>query len=96
MPIKEKTLLDLPKIPKELVELFGEALMSAGAIEDASAAFKKALTERSLRPGYPPGAQRPEDESNKRNGKSGKTALTGMACCGWKSPAIETEVLRPF
>jgi hypothetical protein len=60
---KEKPLRDLPKIPKELVEQFGEALMSAGAIEDASAAFKKALTERALRPppGYPLGAQRPED-----------------------------------
>jgi len=27
--------------------------------------------------GYPPGAQRPEDENNQRNGKSGKTVLTG-------------------
>jgi transposase-like protein len=27
--------------------------------------------------GYPPGAQRPEDETNQRNGKTGKTVLSG-------------------
>lgn len=42
-------------------------------------AFKKALIERVLgaelghHPGYPQGAERPEDSSNQRNGKSGKT-----------------------
>ena len=83
MPTKKKPLRDLPKIPKELLEQFGEGLMTAEAIEDASAAFKKALIERALHAelghhlGYPPGAQRPEDETNQRNGKSGKTVLTG-------------------
>lgn len=48
MPIKKKPLRDLPKIPKELLEQFGEGLMTAEAIEDASAAFKKALIERAL------------------------------------------------
>lgn len=57
--------------------------MTAEAIEDASAAFKKALIERALSAelghhlGYPPGAQRPVDETNQRNGKSVKTVLTG-------------------
>lgn len=83
MPIKKKPLRDLPKIPKELLEQFGEGLMTAEAIEDASAAFKKALIERALHAelghhlGYPSGAQRPEDETNQRNGKSSKTVLTG-------------------
>ncbi|WP_426808794.1 IS256 family transposase [Pseudomonas sp. WOUb67] len=83
MPTKKKPLRDLPKIPKELLEQFGEGLMTAEAIEDASAAFKKALIERALHAelghhlGYPPGAQRPEDETNQRNGKSSKTVLTG-------------------
>ncbi len=60
----KKPLRDLPKIPKELLEQFGEGLMTAEAIEDASAAFKKALIERALTAelghhlGYPPGAQR--------------------------------------
>jgi transposase-like protein len=69
MPTKKKPALrELPKIPKELLEQFGGGLMTAEAIEDASAAFKKALIERALNAelghhlGYPPGAQRPADE----------------------------------
>jgi len=84
MPTKKKPALrELPKIPKELLEQFTEGPMTAEAIEDASAAFKKALIERALNAelghhlGYPPGAQRPEDETNQRNGKSAKTVLTG-------------------
>ncbi|WLH46200.1 IS256 family transposase [Pseudomonas beijingensis] len=84
MPTKKRPALrELPKIPKELLEQFTDGMMTAEAIEDASAAFKKALIERALSAelghhlGYPPGAQRPEDETNQRNGKSGKTVLTG-------------------
>lgn len=84
MPTKKKPQLrKLPAIPKELLDQFGGGLMTAEAIEDASAAFKKALIERALNAelghhlGYPPGAQRPEDETNQRNGKSAKTVLTG-------------------
>ena len=45
-------------------------------------AFKKALIERALGAelshhlGYPPGAAKPEDATNHRNGTSGKTVLT--------------------
>lgn len=84
MPTKKKPALrELPKIPKELLEQFADGPMTAEAIEDASAAFKKALIERALNAelghhlGYPPGAQRPEDGTNQRNGTSGKTVLTG-------------------
>jgi len=87
MPIKKKSerqpVRELPKLPKELLDQLPETLMTAEAIEEASAAFKKALIERTLNVelghhlGYPPGAQRPEDETNQRNGKSGKTVLTG-------------------
>ena len=84
MPTKKKPLRELPKVPKELLEqLSATPLMTAEAIEEASAAFKKALIERALNAelghhlGYPPGAQRPEDETNQRNGKSGKAVLTG-------------------
>ncbi|AZL68263.1 IS256 family transposase [Pseudomonas oryziphila] len=84
MPTKKKPLRELPKVPKELLEQFSATpLMTAEAIEEASAAFKKALIERALNAelghhlGYPPGAQRPEDETNQRNGTSGKTVLTG-------------------
>ncbi len=73
---------DLPSIPKELVEQFVKGPMTAEAIQDISMAFKKALVERALGAelghhlGYPPGAERPEDSENLRNGTSGKTVLT--------------------
>ena len=80
MPTKKKParqpLRELPKIPKELLEQFADGPMTAEAIEDASAAFKKALIERALSAelghhlGYPPGAQRPEDETNRVTAKA--------------------------
>ena len=86
MPTKKKPARraqrDLPAIPKELIDQFVSGPMSAEAIQDASMAFKKALIERALGAelghhlGYPQGAERPEDSSNQRNGKSGKTVLT--------------------
>jgi hypothetical protein len=75
MPTKKKLALrELPNIPKELLEQFANGPMTAEAIEYASAALKKALIERALSAelghhlGYPPGAQRPADETNQRNG----------------------------
>ena len=56
--------------------------MSAEAVNAASMAFKKALIERALGAelghhlGYPPGAAKPEEASNHRNGTSAKTVLT--------------------
>ena len=57
--------------------------MSAESVENISLAFKKALIERALGAelshhlGYRPGADKPEDSSNHRNGASAKTVLTG-------------------
>lgn len=86
MPTKKKpasaTARELPSIPKELIEQFVTGPMSAEAIQDASMAFKKALIERALGAelghhlGYPQGAERPEESTNQRNGKSSKTVLT--------------------
>jgi putative transposase len=72
----------LPSIPKELVDHFVTGPMSAEAVAMASAAFKKALIERALSAelshhlGYAPGAEKPAEVSNQRNGVSGKTVLT--------------------
>jgi transposase-like protein len=72
----------LPSIPKELVDHFVKGPMTAEAVAMASAAFKKALIERALGAelshhlGYPPGAEKPAEVSNQRNGASGKTVLT--------------------
>ena len=72
----------MPPIPKELIVQFVTGPMSAQAVNAASMAFKKALIERALGAelsyhlGYRPGATKPEDASNHRNGASGKTVLT--------------------
>jgi putative transposase len=72
----------LPSIPKELIDQFVTGPMSAEAVQAASMAFKKALIERALGAelshhlGYPPGATKPEDADNHRNGSTGKTVLT--------------------
>jgi transposase-like protein len=72
----------LPKIPKEVVDRLIPGPMSPGEFNDLSMALKKALVERALGAelshhlGYAPGAERPEDTSNHRNGASAKTVLT--------------------
>ena len=72
----------LPTIPKELIDQFVTGPMSPEAVQTASMAFKKALIERALGAelshhlGYPPGAAKPEDAGNHRNGSTGKTVLT--------------------
>jgi putative transposase len=64
----------------ELPEISGP--MSAEAVNATSMAFKKALIERALggelshHLGYPPGADKPTEVANHRNGASGKTVLT--------------------
>ena len=89
MPTSRKTtkaamaaLAAMPSIPKELIDQFVTGPMSAEAVNAASMAFKKALIERALGAelshhlGYRPGATKPEDANNHRNGASGKTVLT--------------------
>jgi transposase-like protein len=74
----------LPKIPKELLDqvVAGGAPMTAEQINATTMALKKALIERALggelshHLGYPPGAVKPEDAANHRNGASAKTVLT--------------------
>ena len=82
MPIKKKSVQELPAIPQELIDQFVTGPMSAEAVQAASMAFKKAPIERALGAemshhlGYPPGAARPEQALNHRNGRSAKTVLT--------------------
>jgi len=72
----------LPKIPKEVIDQFVSGPMSAEAVQATSMAFKKALIERALggelshHLGYRPGADKPAEAANHRNGASGKTVLT--------------------
>ena len=80
--IKKDPAAALPSIPKELIDRFVSGPMSAEAVNAAAMAFKKVLIERALSAelshhlGYPPGADKPDDLGNHRNGRSGKTILT--------------------
>jgi transposase-like protein len=85
MPIKtskKQRAAVLPSIPKEFIDQMVSGPMDAEAIDAASMAFRKALIERALSAelshhlGYPPGADKPDDLGNHRNGRSGKTILT--------------------
>jgi transposase-like protein len=79
---KGKAVQALPTIPKELIDQFVNGPMSAQAVNAASMAFKKALIERALGAelthhlGYAPGADKPSEASNHRNGATAKTVLT--------------------
>ncbi len=79
---KKKPAAALPSIPKELIDQMVSGPMDAAAVNAASMAFKKALIERILGAelghhlGYPPGAEKPGEISNHRNGVSSKTVLT--------------------
>jgi transposase-like protein len=79
---KKKAAVKLPAIPKDIIDQFVSGPMTAEAVNAASMAFKKALIERALGAelshhlGYPPGADKPPDSGNHRNGVSGKTVLT--------------------
>jgi putative transposase len=72
----------MPEVPKELIDQFVSGPMNAEAVNAATMAFKKALIERVLGAElthhlrYSPGAERPDDTANQRNGSSGKTVLT--------------------
>jgi putative transposase len=73
----------LPKIPKELLDqIAAEGPMTAEQINATTMALKKALIERALggelshHLGYPPGASKPEDTGNQRNGTSAKKIHT--------------------
>src|SRR6476620_10286367 len=82
MPSKKKAAPELPTIPKELIDQLVTGPMTPAAVQAASMAFKRALIERALGAelshhlGYPPGAARPEDLGNHRNGASAKTVKT--------------------
>ena len=79
---KKQAAAALPSIPQELIDQFVSGPMSAEAVNAAAMAFKKTLIERALGAelshhlGYPPGADKPAESSNHRNGATGKTVLT--------------------
>lgn len=83
MPRKPKAKpVDLPAIPAELLEQFGNGPLTAEAINAATMALKNALIERALggevnhHLGYPSGDATPANATNQRNGRGARTVLT--------------------
>ena len=72
----------LPEIPKEFLDQVITGPMTQEGIDAVMKKFKKAFIERALGAemshhlGYAPGAAKPEELANHRNGSSGKTVLT--------------------
>ena len=86
MPRKPKTAAPaedgLPEIPKEFLDQVITGPMTQEGIDAVMRKFKKAFIEKALGAemshhlGYAPGAAKPEELANHRNGSSGKTVLT--------------------
>jgi transposase-like protein len=99
---KPKAAQTLPTIPKELIDQFVNGPMSAEAVNAASMAFKKALIERALGAelthhlGYAPGADKPLDTKNQRNGASAKTVLTDDGPLRIEVPRDRTGSFEPL
>ena len=55
---------------------------------------RRSKAELSHHLGYGPGADKPEQLTNQRNGVTAKTVLSGTARCGSRRRAIATEVVE--
>ena len=82
-PRSDKPAEVLDPIPAEVLDqIVRDGPLTAAEVETATRRFKKALIERALGAelshhlGYGPGAPKPDDTTNHRNGRSGKTVLT--------------------
>jgi transposase-like protein len=69
-------------MPAELIEQLVQGPMTPSEVQDLFLSFQKAVIERAMSAemsyhlGYRPGQDKPEGQSNERNGASGKTVLT--------------------
>jgi putative transposase len=81
--LKEPPDAPLAPVPSEILDQFvRQGPISPEELDAAVRRFKKAIIERALggelthHLGYPPGAAKPEDSTNHRNGTGSKTVLT--------------------
>jgi len=105
MPRKTKNAAEVqppvPDIPKELLDQFVTGPMTAEAVEAVMRKFKKAVIERALGAemthhlGYAPGASKPDDSANHRNGKSAKTVLTDDGALRVEIPRDRAGTFEP-
>ncbi len=89
MPTKKRTLAGqaaergpLPSIPPELIEQLVQGPMTPSEAQDLFLSLQKAVIERLMNAemsqhlGYKAGEDKPDGQTNERNGASGKTVLT--------------------
>ncbi len=89
MPTKKRTLAaqaaergPLPSIPPELIEQLVQGPMTPSEAQDLFLSLQKAVIERLMNAemsqhlGYKAGEDKPDGQTNERNGASGKTVLT--------------------
>jgi transposase-like protein len=89
MPTKKRTVAAqaaaraaLREMPSELIEQLVQGPMTPNEVQDLFLSFQKAVIERAMSAemshhlGYKPGEDKPEGQTNERNGASGKTVLT--------------------
>jgi transposase-like protein len=90
MPMKKKRTVasqaaargPLPELPEALLDELVKGPMTPAEVQDLMLAFNKALIERAmgaemnLHLGYRPGQPKPAEQTNERNGASGKTVIT--------------------
>ncbi len=89
MPTKKRTLAGqaaergpLPSIPPELIEQLVQGPMTPSEAQDLFLSLQKAVIERLMNAemsqhlGYKPSEDKPDGQTNERNGASGKTVLT--------------------
>jgi putative transposase len=90
MPMKKKRTIaaqaaargPLPELPQALLDKLVKGPMTPGQVQDLMLAFNKAIIERAMGAemnmhlGYRPGQAKPSEQSNERNGASGKTIIT--------------------
>lgn len=90
MPMKKKRTIaaqaacrgPLPELPQALIDELVKGPMTPGEVQDLMLAFNKAVIERAmgaemnLHLGYRTGEAKPPEQTNERNGASGKTIIT--------------------
>ncbi|TDY26116.1 transposase-like protein [Paraburkholderia sp. BL6665CI2N2] len=90
MPMKKKRTVasqaaargPLPELPEALLDELVKGPMTPAEVQDLMLAFNKALIERAMGAemnmhlGYRPGQPKPAEQTNERNGASGKTLIT--------------------